>query len=421
MRMVEWLIHRKVLIFLCSIFIIGAGIYTLMQMETELTPEVGLDSATVEVETTNSSIDDVKKEITIPLEEELADVAGISDVISTTSEDQSTLDVRFDKGKGDELIQTIEAKVHNALRDAAQVENVSVAQAGATTAYEFILDISDGEMADMTAFAQNTLQPRLEKLPEVRDVMITGTEAQRIDLTFDEDALLEHDLTPTDVIKVIGEMNQTENLGESDTSPLYWDTTFDDMEAITSLPLPTAAGAVTVEDIADVALVREENVADTWKNGSSDVLMVQIARTENTSQQQMTKAVRDEIDAIESDGLIQDMTLNEVIAHADCVDDAMGDVTKNIIIGAIIAIVVLLLFLRNVRATLIISVSIPTSILLTILAMGVLDYSMNLLTLIGLGLGIGMMVDSSIVMLEAIYKKKEQIGRASCRARGKEE
>src|SRR5690625_3892465 len=102
------------------------------------------------------------------------------------------------------------------------------------------------------------------------------------------------------------------------------------------------------------------------------------------------------------------MTLNEVIAHADFVDDAMGDVTKNIVIGGIIAIVMLLLFLRNIRATVIISVSIPTSILLTVLAMHVLDYSMNLLTLIGLGLGIGMMVDSSIVILEAIYRKKEQ-------------
>src|SRR5699024_6169426 len=197
MRLIEWLIHRKVLIFLCSIFIIAAGMYTLINMETELTPEVGLDSATVEVETTNISREHVEKEITIPLEEELADISGIRDVISTTSEAQSTLDVRFDKGKGDELIQTVETKVHNALRDATQVKNVSVTQAGATTAYEFILDISDGEMADMTAFAENTLQPRLEKLPEVRDVMITGAEAERLDLTFDEDALLEHDLTPT--------------------------------------------------------------------------------------------------------------------------------------------------------------------------------------------------------------------------------
>src|SRR5699024_8341867 len=129
---------------------------------------------------------------------------------------------------------------------------------------------------------------------------------------------------------------------------------------------------------------------------------------ENTSQQQMTAAVRAEINTIESDGLIQEMTLNEVIAHADFVDDAIGDVTKNIIIGAIIAIVVLLLFLGNMGGRLIISVSFPMSLLLTILVVGVLDYIMNLLTLIGLGLGIGMMVDSSIVMLEAIYKKKEQ-------------
>src|SRR5699024_577638 len=101
-------------------------------------------------------------------------------------------------------------------------------------------------------------------------------------------------------------------------------------------------------------------------------------------------------------------SLNEVVSHSDFVNDAMHDVTKNILIGGMIAIIVLLLFLRNIRATIIISVSIPTSILLTIIGVGLLDYSLNLLTLIGLGLGIGMMVDSSIVMLEAIHHKKEQ-------------
>src|SRR5699024_9784313 len=83
-------------------------------------------------------------------------------------------------------------------------------------------------------------------------------------------------------------------------------------------------------------------------------------------------------------------------------------VTSNILIGGIIAVMVLLLFLRNVRATVIIGLSIPASVLLTILTMTLLDYSFNLLSLVGLGLGIGMMVDASIVVLESIFKKKEQ-------------
>src|SRR5699024_10823719 len=100
--------------------------------------------------------------------------------------------------------------------------------------------------------------------------------------------------------------------------------------------------------------------------------------------------------------------IHEVAAQADYVDEAIDGVTSNIIIGGIIAVIVLLLFLRNFRATIIIGLSIPASILLTIFTMTILDYSFNLLCLIGLGLGIGLIVDAAIVVLEYIFYKKDQ-------------
>ncbi|MEW9502481.1 efflux RND transporter permease subunit, partial [Jeotgalibacillus marinus] len=95
-------------------------------------------------------------------------------------------------------------------------------------------------------------------------------------------------------------------------------------------------------------------------------------------------------------------------APADYIEEAINGVTDNIITGAVVALVILLLFLRNIRATIIIALSIPTSVLLTFTSMWLLDYSFNMLSLIALGLGIGMMVDSSIVILESIYRKKEE-------------
>src|SRR5690606_37688351 len=147
------------------------------------------------------------------------------------------------------------------------------------------------------------------------------------------------------------------------------------------------------------------NVA--WKNGNPEFLDVQVGRANGFTQIDMTDAVRDEVKKIkkEHDNGIQ---LHEVATQADYVSNAIDGVTSNILIGGIIAIIILLLFLRNIRATFIIGLSIPASVLLTILTMTLLDYSFNLLSLIGLGLGIGMMVDASIVVLESIFKKKEQ-------------
>lgn len=412
MRIVEWLIHRKIIIVFASLCIIGAGVYTLSQLDKELTPEVSLDGASIQVETTNASVDQIERNITIPLEEQLQAIAGVEDITSTTTDGKSSFHVSFDKAKGNEVFQEVDAKVHFFLRDQANIDQVNVQQDGATAGYEFILDVSDGNMAEMTDFTENTLQPRLEELSEVHEVMVAGAEKQIVNIELNDAALAKHNLTIHDVVPLIQQMSATEKLGEVKEKDanieVYWDAAFGDLDALKTLAIPTEQDFITLADVAKVSLDIEETHADTWKNGSSDILMIQIARAENSSQQAMTSAVRKEIAAIQADGLVEDMTLNEVIAHADFVDDAMDDVTKNIIIGGIIAIVVLLLFLRNIRATIIISVSIPTSILLALIAIGLLDYSMNLLTLIGLGLGIGMMVDSSIVLLEAIYSKKEQ-------------
>ncbi len=408
MRMLEWIIHQKVLMMLVSVFIIGIGIYSISHLDTELTPEVSLDGASITVEASNMSVEDVERQITIPLEQQLQKIVGLDEVTSTTSTGESSLHVTFANGKGDQLYQAVESNVHFLMSDIPNVDQVNVQQDGATAAFEFILDLSNGDIAEMTDFAKNTLQPRLEKLPEVQEVMVAGLREQKVIIEWNDDALENHGVTTGDVIGQIQQTNAAETIGDVTSVEVYWDTTFENVDAIQKLPISTDQGDATLNDIAEVSLETEDATADTWKNGSSDVLMVQIARAENVSQKAMTTAVRDEISKIKSAGLGTDMTLNEVIAHADFVDDAMGDVTKNIVIGGIIAIVMLLLFLRNIRATVVISVSIPTSILLTVLAMHVLDYSMNLLTLIGLGLGIGMMVDSSIVILEAIYRKKEQ-------------
>lgn len=411
MRILKWLIHQKILMSVTVLFIIGIGIYSFSQLDTELTPEVGMDSASIEVETNNISIADIEKQITIPLEKEFETIANVEDIVSTTSTNSSSIQLRFHDGKGDETIQEVRSKVPFVLRNTSNIENVAVQQDGATTASEFILDLSGGKMSKMTDFAKNTLQPKLEKLPEVRNVSITGIEKEKIIIKLNNNSLKEHNLTTEDVSQTIHQLNQKENLNHltenEKTNTLYWDTTLDDMEAIISLSIPTEQGIITLDELAEITLDAEETFSDTWKDDSSDVLMIQIAREENASQKDMTAAVRDEISQMKSAGLINDMTLNEVIAHSDFVNDAMSDVIKNIIIGGIIAVIVLLLFLQNIRATIIIGISIPTSILLTIITMGILDYSLNLLTLIGLGLGIGMMVDASIVILESIYSKKE--------------
>src|SRR5690625_2337504 len=165
-----------------------------------------------------------------------------------------------------------------------------------------------------------------------------------------------------------------------------------------------------MKNLSDFASVEEKTSEQTsfaWKNGNPEFLLLQIGRANGFTQIDMANAIRAEVEAIKMEH-DNDIKIGEIAAQADYVSNAIDGVIDNLLIGGIIAIIVLLLFLRNFRATFIIGMSIPASVLLTIFTMTFLDYSFNLLSLVGLGLGIGMMVDASIVVLESIFKKKEQ-------------
>lgn len=412
MRLLQLIVQRHVFVILLTVFIIILGTYTFFHLEKELTPTVGLDSATIKVEASNLHVDDIERKITIPLEQKLQELEGIKEISSTTSLGYSSLAISFDNGKGDEIFKDVESKTNMILGNMSEIDHFQVSQNGVNTPFEFIIDVSDGNLDKMTAFTKNILQPRLEELPEVREVMFTGASEHRVDLHFNEANMKDHHLTIHEVVGYIQQINSEGFLGEltdeKESPSLHWDTTFENIDELESLQIPTENGVIKLSEIATIAINPLASSSNTWKNGTKDVIMVQIARKSDVAQAAMTEAVRNELQNIEKEGFVKGFTVNEVIAHADFVQDSMDDVTKNIVIGGVIALVVLLLFLRNVRTTFIIGLSIPTSILLTIIMMGLLDYSMNLLTLIGLGLGIGMMVDASIVILESIYRKKEQ-------------
>src|SRR5690625_7490760 len=133
MRMLEWIIHQKVLMMLVSVFIIGIGIYSISQLDTELTPEVSLDGASITVEASNMSVEAVERQITIPLEQQLQEIVGLDEVTATTSAGESSLHVTFDNLTGDQLYQSVDSNVHFLMRHIPTVDQVNVQLDDATT------------------------------------------------------------------------------------------------------------------------------------------------------------------------------------------------------------------------------------------------------------------------------------------------
>ncbi|MDQ0214438.1 HAE1 family hydrophobic/amphiphilic exporter-1 [Oikeobacillus pervagus] len=419
MNLLKFIVQRKILIGLMVVLIMVFGSIATLKLDKELLPDVGLDGAFVEISAGEMSAIEVERTITNPIEQKVKALDGVESIHSTTNIGQTSLQMTFERGRGEELIKEVEAIVNATKSENSAITDAFAAQFGGSQSYEFFLDVSDGDMSEMTSFAKNILKPRLEQLPEVREVSLSGVVENEVIIEFDRDKIIKNGLDISQVIHAIGEINSESTLGElnkeKESPTLRWDTKLENIEDIKNIRIPSANGSIELKEVANVSLQPKENSSYVWKNGTQDFIFIQVGRTSEFTQIQMAEAIRTEIQKIRDENLVKDFTLNELVAQADYVQDSIDGVTSNILIGGLIAIVVLLLFLRNIRATFIIGLSIPTSVFLTFATMWVFGYSFNMLTLIGLGLGIGMMVDASIVILESIYKKKEQ-GMASLSA-----
>lgn len=411
MNIIEFIVKKKVLISLLTVLIVALGCFAVFKLDKEIMPSVGMDGAYVSIDAGDMAAIDVEQLITTPLEQKLRGIDGVEEILSTTSVGSSSVEVTVARGRGEELAKEIELVANAFQAEHPEIREVATGQYGVRQGYEFYMDISGGDIQEMTDFARNVLEPRLESLKEVQDVHLSGVLEQAVTINFNRDAMNKHDLDITQVMGFIAQANSEASIGElqdgQETALLRWNTKLGGIDTVKNMEIPTGEGFVALGELAEVTLAPLENSSFVWKNGTKELVFVQVGRAANVNQIDMAKAVRAEIQKIRDEGLVSGFMVNEMVAQADFVEESINDVTGNILIGSVVAILILLLFLRNIRATLIIGVAIPTSVLLTFLTVYGLGYSLNMLTLIGLGLGIGMMVDSSIVILESIYRQRE--------------
>ncbi|WP_216827876.1 efflux RND transporter permease subunit [Alkalihalobacterium elongatum] len=412
MGWLKFLLKRKLIVGLMVVFILFIGTYATTKLDQELMPPITFDGAVIQVDAGSMTTLDIEERVTTPIEQTLLGIDGVESFQSSSSVGNSTITIEIEEGRGEEVASEVKSILNGLKAQLIGVNDIYVFPYSMNGTYEFFLDISNGDKEDMAAFAREVLEPRLEALPEVHDVDLVGIDQKEIIIELNQDKV---DELGIDVQQMIGYIQQSNNenslgllTGEQNEPTVRWNTSIHNVNDVKNITIPTVDGIKKINEFALVSEQSSENSAGVWKNGSANFILVQVSRVSDVTQIEMAAAVRAEIEKIRADGFVEGFDLDEIVSQADYVTDAISGVSQNVLIGGILALVVLLLFLRNIRATLIIGIAIPLSILLTFTTMLYFDYSFNMLSLVGLGLGIGMMVDASIVILESIFKKKEQ-------------
>lgn len=388
------------------------GFFTLNKMAVDLYPNIKLPVAAVITSYPGAGPEEVESQVTEPLESVISTLSNVKEVQSQSVSGTSILIVSFNWGTNmDTSTVDIREKIGLAekyLPD--EVEKPMVIKMDPTMAPILQMGISGGEnLAQLQSIAEDVISPRLSRIPEIASVAITGGLTREVQVEVDPVKLENYGLSLSQVTQVLrlenfnmagGEVKQGErqyfvrNLQQ-----------FDSIEDIKNVGIQTPLGTtIFLKDIATITDGAKDATQYTRVDGGYAV-GIHCLKQSDANTVKACEAVFKEMEQIQKE-LDVDLNVKVVYDASDYINKSVQNTEKMIFEGAILAILILFLFLRNGRSTFIIFTSIPLSIIATFILMYFTNSTINLITMGGLALGVGRIVDDSIVVFENIYRHR---------------
>ncbi|MGB5661488.1 MAG: efflux RND transporter permease subunit [Thermoanaerobaculia bacterium] len=413
MRLTEVSIHRPVATTMVFLMLIVVGIVSFRSLPIDLLPKVEFTQLTVRVNYPNVGPEEVEQIITDRIENAVAGLPNLERVTSQSEEGSSRVRLEFARGTSiDEAANDLRAAL-DGLRDDLPVE--------ASTPRVFKLDLdrvevvslavtSTRDLEEVTRLLEDELARRFEQIPGVGAIDIRGGVYREIRVELDRDRLQATGLTALDVERALVRENVTLPTGtvKSGFDDLYIRSLgeYRSLEEIALTVVATPGGRpVRIRDIGEVRDAYEDVRYLVEMNGVPSIsLGIQKQSGGNTVE--VARAVRHEAELINQER--DDIELTVVVDQSDFIRQSIGNVQRSAIWGSFLAIGVLYLFLRNRSSTLIITLAIPISVIATFALLFFGGQTLNQMTFGGLALGVGLIVDSAIVVLESIVRKREE-------------
>ena len=398
--------------FMISGVIILLGAISLTRLPVDLMPDMQMPTITVRVNYAGVGPLEMEELVTRPIEQAVSAVAGLERVDSTSSEGNANIRLNFvwgtDLSEAADEVRTRLDRVRGRLPEDADPPTVFKFDSTAMP----IMGIGvqgDFDPVTLRELAQNDLSPRLERVAGVAAVTVNGGLRRQIRVDLSREKITALNLSPERVIQILRTENQNIPLGEVNdadrTLLLRSPGQFVDLDEIRNIVVMTRDGVpVYMRDIADVRDTTEDRRSFMRIDGVNGIRM-QVTKQSGTNTIQIAEGVKREVERINDE--VDGVRLQVLDDQSRFIDRAIHNVQEHAMIGGVLVIAIIYLFLRDFKSTLIICTSIPVSVIGTFALLYFGGYTLNTLTFGGLALGIGMIVDAAIVVLENTYRHLE--------------
>lgn len=415
MKISEYSIKRPVTTLMMVFIVIILGFVSFSKLNIDLLPSINLPYAMVSTEYSGAGPKEVENIVTKNLENILSTVPNIKNISSISSEGRAVIFLEFNQGTNMDFA-TLEIRekidlIKKMLPDGVSSPIVLKLNPNMMPIMNIAVYHKNKGPIELKSWIEKTLKPRLDKIEGVASTSITGGLEKEISVLIDPNKLASKGLSTTNVINALKMENIDLPAGiiEDGKNNLILRVTgaFRNIKDIEKVKIPSTTRGINIE-LSEIALVKEDIKTKKVysKVNGKDSIGISIQKESNANTVKVSKTVNEEIEKILSEE--KDVSIKNIYDQALFINHSIDSVKNSAIIGGILAILVLLFFLKDLAPTIVISVSIPISVIATFILVYFAKITLNMISLGGIALGIGMLVDNSIVVLENIYRLKKE-------------
>ncbi len=418
MKLHELSVKKPVAVTMAVLMFVVIGLYALTMLPIEMTPEMEMSMAIVATQYPNVGSEEVENLVTKTIEGAIAGVSGVDSITSQSSEGVSMVMVQFNTGTDmDKAAADMESAidmVESFLPEDASDPMVLKLDTNMIATAQFSVAYDGYDLVQTKQFADETLEARLKSIDGVASVSVSGAQNRQIDVYVDPTALYGYDADISDVASAIMAQNQNMPAGSSAAMGKKLSARvlgkFDSLRDIENVPLMTKGGQVI--NLRDIAEVKDSytDVTTAARLNGENAISITISKESDANTVDVVNGIKSALDKLNKEN--PKFTYNMTMEQGSMIEDSINNVASNAVSGAFLAIVVLLLFLGSIKSSLVIGVSMPISVITTFIGMYFSGMSLNVVSLGGLALGVGMLVDNAVVVLENIFRKR-QLGESS--------
>lgn len=403
-------VRRPIFTTMVTLIVVVLGAVSLTRLRIDLLPEVEMPTVTVQTDYEGASPEVIERLVTQITEEIVATVEGVEEMTSTSAEGQSRIRVTFVWGTDiDEAATDLRAKLEQELDELPEeVDRPQLRKFDVNSFPVVLLGIASHlDPVELTELIDDHVRYRFARLPGVAQVDLWGGYNREVRVELDPERVRALGLPLNQVLQAIRDANLDLPAGNIESGryevTLRAPAEFTGLDQIRSTVVAVREGApVTLGQIAEVKDTYERLTQTVRVNGRLGLRMA-IRKQADANTVEVSRRILDEIGLVNAD--YPQIEVFPVTSQGNFIERSIHNVANSVLYGGGLAIFVLLFFLRNLRSTVVISLAIPISVVATFALIYFNGFTLNLMTLGGLALGVGMMVDASIVVLENIFRR----------------